>query len=154
MNNQYQIRNNLELTYIYNAIYSFKFKKHKRTFSKRHCPICYSYIRKNNVVLDCTHNCCFPCFEKFIKNSYNNRELPICFICRQDIISLEITQYEHMKVIQNLVLPTEEDQKVVTYYPNLNRIPNRRVLYIVLQYTLFCYLFFYMFELVKSNITS
>ncbi len=154
MNNQYQTGNDLELTYIYNAIYTFKFKKQKRTFSKRHCPICFSYIRKNNVVLNCTHNCCFPCFERFIKRSYNNHIMPICFICRQDIISLEVKQDEHMEKIQSLVYPLEEEEKIVTYYPDLHRVPNRRILYLILQYTFFCYLFFYMFELVKTSVTS
>lgn len=55
-------RNELELSLLFNSVYTFTYKKQKRTFSRRHCPICYSYIRKNNVVLNCTHNCCFPLF--------------------------------------------------------------------------------------------
>ena len=67
---------------------------------------------------------------------------------------LEVKQDEHMEKIKSLVYPLEEDEKIVTYYPDLHRVPNRRILYLVLQYTFFCYLFFYMFELVKTSVTS
>ena len=154
MNNRYQTINDLEIDYIYKVLYNFKFKRHKRTYSKRHCPICFSYIKKNNVVLNCTHNFCFHCFDKFIVTIYKNHNIPICFICRQDIISLEVKQDEHMKKIQNLILSPEDDKKIMTYYPNLSRIPNKKVLYKILLYTFFFYLLLYTYEFVKGQLLS
>ena len=85
-----EIYNDFQTDYYYNIIYNFNYKRLKRTYSKRHCPICFVLIKKNNVVLNCTHNCCFPCFYKYISNSYHKREIPKCFICRSDIDTLEI----------------------------------------------------------------
>ena len=153
MNNQQNTGNELEYNYYFNLLYSFQFKRHKRTYSKRHCPICYNLIKKNNVVLNCTHNCCFPCFEKFLHKSYYGHQLPICFICRNDIHSLEVKQLEHKKAIQSLTM-SPETKKVVSYYPNLNRIPNSRVLYIILRYFFFCSLLCYTFEFIKVNFRS
>jgi hypothetical protein len=95
-------RNELELSLLFNSVYTFTYKKQKRTFSRRHCPICYSYIRKNNVVLNCTHNCCFPCFYKYIEGAYAKKDFPICFICRENIYQLDISNHEHIEKIQDI----------------------------------------------------
>lgn len=153
MNNQQNITNEFELYYYFKLLYRFQFKRQKRTYSKRHCPICYNLIRKNNVVLNCTHNCCFSCFEKFLHKSYYSYEAPICFICRGEIHSLEVKQLEHKKAIQKLSLE-EEPKKLLILYPNITRIPGRKVIYILLQYFFICFLIFHTFEFVKLSIRS
>jgi hypothetical protein len=135
--------------YYYNIIYSFNYKRLKRTYSKRHCPICFALIKKNNVVLNCTHNCCFQCFYKYITNSYFKREIPKCFICRCDIDTLEIKDSEQKKRIQNIIHPFDSNS-IQLCYPNVNRAPSRKPIVWLIQTFLYLMCIFIVYDFLMN----
>ena len=135
--------------YYYNIIYSFKYKRLKRTYSKRHCPICFALIKKNNVVLNCTHNCCFKCFYKYITDSYNKHKIPKCFICRCDIDTLEIKDSEQKKLIQDIILPFDSN-RIQQYYPNVNRAPGRKPIIWLIQTFLYVVFMFMIYDFIVN----
>lgn len=138
------IHNELEIAYLFDTIYTFTYKKQKRTFSKRHCPICYSFIRKNNVVLNCTHNCCFDCFHIYIEKAYDCRDFPICFICRKDIHEIEITDEINKKKIQDIPYKHYyiEPKRAVFQYYNVGRIFVNRTTFVLIQWIFLIWLFY------------
>lgn len=141
---QRNIHNELEIAYLFDTIYTFTYKKQKRTFSKRHCPICYSYIRKNNVVLNCTHNCCFDCFHVYIEKAYDCKDFPICFICRKDIHEIEITDEINKKKIQDIPYKHYyiEPKRAVFQYYNVGRIFVNRSTFVLIQWIFLVWLFY------------
>lgn len=143
----YQQRNNnndLEVYYLFDTIYTFNYKKQKRTFSQRHCPICYSYIRKNNVVLNCTHNCCFECFHVYIQKAYECRDFPICFICRKNIDELEIQDEINKKKIQDIPYKKyyREPKRALFHYHNVGHIFINKNTYVIIKWFLLFWLFY------------
>ena len=144
-----------EILTIFNTIYTFTYKKQKRTYSKRHCPICYSYIRKNNVVLNCTHNCCFPCFYQYIYKAYEQREFPICFICRENINELDISNDENKQKIKDIrKFPYIEPTRVTFLYTNYRSYLFNRSIIVIIQTLFFIYILNYMYNLIKYYILS
>jgi|MDTE01.2.fsa_nt_gb hypothetical protein len=140
---------NFQTDYYYNIIYSFNYKRLKRTYSKRHCPICFALIKKNNVVLNCTHNCCFKCFYKYITDSYHKRKIPKCFICRCDIDTLEIKDSEQKKLVQDIILPFDSNN-IQQYYPNVNRAPGRKPIIWLIQTFLYVVFMFIIYDLIVN----
>ena len=147
--NEEESYNNFQINYYSNIIYNFNYKRLKRTYSKRHCPICFALIKKNNVVLNCTHNCCFKCFYKYITDSYNKRKIPKCFICRCDINTLEIKDSEQKKLIQNITLPFDTNN-IQLYYPNVNRAPSRKPIIWLIKSSLYLICMFILYEFIDK----
>ena len=132
---------------LYNTIYTFTYKKQKRTYSQRHCPICYTYIKKNNVVLNCTHNCCFDCFYSYIEKAYICRDFPICFICRKDINQLDIKDEVKIKKIQDIRnFFYIEPKRIRFHYTNVGHIFINRNTFVLIQWFFLIWLFYAIYD--------
>ena len=144
------LNDNLELAHLFNVIYSFTYKKQKRTFSVRHCPICYCYIQKNNVILSCTHNCCFDCFYIYAKKSYESRIFPICFICRKNIDELEVNNEINKQKIKDIRRVIQFEPRVMVPRYTIGYLFVHKKTALILQYLILFWIIYKVYENIKN----
>lgn len=70
------------------------------------CAICMeTQPEVESVVLKCKHKFCYSCVANYMKHKKQNHEKACCALCRETFTTMEITDYNHLLAMLEIVNP-------------------------------------------------